>query len=602
MMKSHRAVPSRIYDEDRIIIGNFSPPQARRRHRATRPRVGDVADVTPKKMEVQDSRLYCEDANDSVSEQLMLSIDPKTHDDDSPSSPTSADESRTGPSATQQKGQTALQPNRHKESSRTSQCKAALKESGVGDSHVTKRSRTQQRPRTATSARQNSNNSSDNKYNLRNRQDAKTRPGVNSNQNHRNDAVPPKKYRLPLLDSVVKQKPVHNRPQASVKTSSGKMARLQVKVTTDASESEKDRSDARGKIPPVSGNGDIIRSTTSVRSRRSSSISISRGDRPVTCEDCEQTSFLREDLKMSQERLRKEIEFGSEAMKHITRIHETIIRLQKQVESGCDCKKQFDVTRKRLLADIQERKKQVASLETELQLVKYNLKQEQVENVDLKAKVLHLKADVKNIRSVKKALEARLEADKLMKSVEKMPDSAVTGRLLVGLRNKQSVMLDHIDAEMAAAEQLRAELERQDQQLAQCFQEKKTFLREQDALREQITQLKKEKEFLLQDFEDMKVKFDEKVKDVNKSKNVYDLKIQNLTFQQARSELDTTALQHQLKRVNDELAKVRNELKAKDSELAETRRSLQEMPDFHDISRRDDNLNSDHTRYFSGTY
>ena len=78
------------------------------------------------------------------------------------------------------------------------------------------------------------------------------------------------------------------------------------------------------------------------------------------------------------------------------------------------CRLQFDASRRRLLADLQQRRNSIVSLETELQLVKYNLNQVSVENSELKAKVSHLKTDAVHLRVAKRAMEAKVEADKLV--------------------------------------------------------------------------------------------------------------------------------------------------------------------------------------------
>ena len=46
--------------------------------------------------------------------------------------------------------------------------------------------------------------------------------------------------------------------------------------------------------------------------------------------------------------------------------------------------------------------------------MKYNLNQVSVENSELKAKVSHLKTDAVHLRVAKRAMEAKVEADKLV--------------------------------------------------------------------------------------------------------------------------------------------------------------------------------------------
>ena len=98
-------------------------------------------------------------------------------------------------------------------------------------------------PRTASSrkplsARQNSNNSSDSRHSLRSRQEQRGRLAANAHLKQHSATDIPRSYRLPLLETVVKQKPVHSRSEL-IKVTSGKVGKLPEKITRDMSEGGK---------------------------------------------------------------------------------------------------------------------------------------------------------------------------------------------------------------------------------------------------------------------------------------------------------------------------------------------------------------------------
>ncbi|XP_076465151.1 uncharacterized protein LOC143296965 [Babylonia areolata] len=266
----------------------------------------------------------------------------------------------------------------------------------------------------------------------------------------------------------------------------------------------------------------------------------------------EQTALQKEHQKLQQsvdeERSHKE--------RHKAHISDVI----KKVERS-------ELTQKETSQMVQQKDSLIAEVEAELRQVKRSLGQMEVENEQLKSKVDHLQEDIGSLGNVNAALEKRLEMERASLAEEKTnsnkrrEDLATANHRVEDLKHEQTMLLNNLSAERKNVQKLKEDIQSQEEaekklqgQIQSLMTDVETQHGQLLACRQQIEQLKLEKDAFYKDYQDVCRQLGEKDR--------------LLTEQQRQSEHDVEAARKEIERLISSQEKEKGQL---DLELVKAR-------------------------------
>ncbi|KAK7496879.1 hypothetical protein BaRGS_00011859, partial [Batillaria attramentaria] len=245
---------------------------------------------------------------------------------------------------------------------------------------------------------------------------------------------------------------------------------------------------------------------------------------------------------------------------------------------------------------VQQKDSLIAELEAEIRQVKRNLGQVEVENEQLKAKVEHLNEDVRNLGNVNTTLEKRLEmeraslAEERTNASKRREDLATTNHKMEDLKHEQTMLLNNLSAERKNVQKLKEEIqhhEETEQKLQDQIKSMTADIETQHgqllATRQQIEQLKLDKEAVYRDYQDVCRQLGEKDHVLTEQQRQSDREIEVARAEVARlmatQDQERGQMDLELVKTREELKEAKDQVRQKELQLTSFGRTLQELED-----------------------